>query len=291
MQKNTSGQKWLVFAFYLSGGAPVTGDAANITAKIRKDNGTATATDDVNPTEIEDGYYEFTLTQEETNAYTLDILPESTTSGVQVIGVPGRVFTTKYIDYGSYRVILSTKDDSTNLVNAICSVYSNGTYNGVWTQTVNGSGNLYLMAGDYTVVANPGAGYTAQEEAISVSANTNIDFVLPVISVASPSSPGLCVVTGTLLDASSVAVSGATVSARVVGNDYAVDNALVTQVSTSTTTDANGYFTLELIRQDNFTAGQGYYRITFTSSTDETVYQEIILQIPNAATADISDLI
>lgn len=93
MQKNVSGQKWLVFAFDRTDNTPVTGDAANITAKIRKDYGTATATNDTNPTEIEDGYYEFDLTQAESNADVLDLLPESSTADVQVIGCPARIFT------------------------------------------------------------------------------------------------------------------------------------------------------------------------------------------------------
>ena len=98
-QKNVASQKWLVFAFADGGhasldpGEPVASDASNITAKIRKDYGSATGIGDANPTEIEDGYYEFDLTQAETNADVLDMLPESSTAGVQVIGVPGRVFT------------------------------------------------------------------------------------------------------------------------------------------------------------------------------------------------------
>jgi len=87
--KNTAGQKWRVFAFTLATNEPVTGDAAQITAKISLDWGTATAITDTNPTEIEDGFYDFTLTQAETNAvYEAGIFPQSSTSGVQVIGVP-----------------------------------------------------------------------------------------------------------------------------------------------------------------------------------------------------------
>lgn len=85
MQKNVAGQKIRVFAFTLATGAPATGDAANITCKVSKDSGTATALTDVNPTETEDGYYLFDLTQNETNANTLDFYPESSTSGVQVV--------------------------------------------------------------------------------------------------------------------------------------------------------------------------------------------------------------
>lgn len=89
MKKNTAGQKWRVFAFTLSTGAPVTGDAANITAKLSIDYGAATALGDLHPTETEDGFYLFDLTQAETNGDSLDIYPESSSSGVQVIGAPG----------------------------------------------------------------------------------------------------------------------------------------------------------------------------------------------------------
>lgn len=44
--------------------------------------------DDTNPTETEDGYYLFDLTQEETNCDDLAIYPESSTADVQVFGVP-----------------------------------------------------------------------------------------------------------------------------------------------------------------------------------------------------------
>lgn len=89
MLRNTAGQKWRVFAFTRSTNAPLTDGASAITAKISIDNGTATALTDTNPTETEDGYYLFDLSQAETNGVSLDLYPESSTSGVQVIGVPG----------------------------------------------------------------------------------------------------------------------------------------------------------------------------------------------------------
>ena len=94
MQKNTASQKWRVFAFDKTTNTPKTGDAANITAKISKDYGTATATNDTNPAEIEDGYYEFDLTQAETNASDLLILPESSTANIVVLGCPATIATT-----------------------------------------------------------------------------------------------------------------------------------------------------------------------------------------------------
>lgn len=89
LQKNVASQKWRVFAFDVTTGVAKTGDAAQITAKIDKDWAGAGATNDVNPTETEDGYYNFNLTQAETNADALDLFPESSTSNIAVIGVPG----------------------------------------------------------------------------------------------------------------------------------------------------------------------------------------------------------
>jgi len=94
MQKNVSSQIWIIFAFNRTTNVPLTGDAANITANLRIDGGAADAVDDTNPTELEDGYYYFDLTQAETNGDTILISPVSSTSDIQVIGVPGTVFTT-----------------------------------------------------------------------------------------------------------------------------------------------------------------------------------------------------
>ncbi len=105
MQKNVASQSWIVFAFDTTDGTAKTGDAGNITAKISKDHGAAVATNDVNPTEIEDGYYRFDLTQAETNADHLLLLPESSTANIQVIGVPGVAFPQVYQTGDSYAVV------------------------------------------------------------------------------------------------------------------------------------------------------------------------------------------
>lgn len=93
LQKNVTSQKWMVFAFDETNHTPVTGDAANITAKISQDWGTRNASNDTNPTELEDGYYLFDLTQAETNGNALNIFPESSTGNVQVKGEPVTIYT------------------------------------------------------------------------------------------------------------------------------------------------------------------------------------------------------
>ena len=112
MQKNVASQKFIVFAFNKTNNNPVTGDAANITANIRKDYGSSVATDDVNPTEQEDGYYAFDATQAETNADAIQIFPESSTADVQVILVGGIIYTTP-VNFGDD--VVQTGDSFTRL--------------------------------------------------------------------------------------------------------------------------------------------------------------------------------
>jgi hypothetical protein len=108
MFKNTASQKLTVFAFAdeghatLDAGEPVTGDAANITLKIEQDDdGTQSASNDVNPTEVEDGQYRFDLTQAESNGDKLTFYPESSTAGVQVIALPSMVIYTRPANFTS----------------------------------------------------------------------------------------------------------------------------------------------------------------------------------------------
>jgi len=80
-----------VFAFNINTSAPFDGDAANITAELRKDNGVFVATTDVNPSPIvgKPGWYIFNLTEDERDVeIELRIFPVSSTNNIQVIGVP-----------------------------------------------------------------------------------------------------------------------------------------------------------------------------------------------------------
>jgi len=95
MQKNVVGQKWIVFAFDSTDNTAKLGDAAQITAKISKDGAAAGGNiADTHPTELEGGYYAFDIAQGESNGDYLLIMPESSTGDIQVIGVPGGVWTT-----------------------------------------------------------------------------------------------------------------------------------------------------------------------------------------------------
>ena len=108
MQKNVAGQKWVVYAWDTTDLSPKTGDSANITANLRIDGGAANPVDDTNPTELEDGYYIFDITQAESNGDLLLIAPASSTGNIQVRGVPETIYTSSYTP-GDYAVTLTIR--------------------------------------------------------------------------------------------------------------------------------------------------------------------------------------
>jgi len=90
MFKNVASQKIKLFAFDSTTGVGKTGDAANLTAYVSKDNGTVTVLGDTSATEMDatnaKGWYLFDLTQAETNADSLLFSGKSSTSNIQVCG-------------------------------------------------------------------------------------------------------------------------------------------------------------------------------------------------------------
>jgi hypothetical protein len=100
MYRNVTGQKLTVFAFDATTNVPKTGDAANITVYVSKDDGAVTALGDTSATEASAtnaaGYYTVDLTQAETNATKLLFTAKSSTANIVVVGSPAVVYTKKY---------------------------------------------------------------------------------------------------------------------------------------------------------------------------------------------------
>lgn len=93
--RNVAGQKLKVFAFIPSTSLPRTGDAANLTAYVRGDGGTLTALADTTATEVSStnapGWYEFDLSQAETNYADILFTAKSSTADTEVIAGPASV--------------------------------------------------------------------------------------------------------------------------------------------------------------------------------------------------------
>lgn len=89
MFKNVSGQKITLLVIDVSLNAPKTGDSANLTAYVSKDDGSVTVLGDTSATELDatnaPGLYSFDLTQAETNADKLLFSGKSSTANVKVI--------------------------------------------------------------------------------------------------------------------------------------------------------------------------------------------------------------
>jgi hypothetical protein len=96
MFKNVASQKLTVFAFDATTNLPKSGDAANLTAYVSKDDGAVTVLGDTSATELDatnaKGYYIFDLTQAETNGDKLLFSAKSATANIVVIA--GVVYTT-----------------------------------------------------------------------------------------------------------------------------------------------------------------------------------------------------
>ena len=148
-KKNTSGQKFNVLAVNTATGLPVTGDAANITAKISIDSAAFASVSDTNPTELDatnaPGVYVFDLSQAETNGDVLTIVPSSTTANVQLDML--NIYTTSItgtdvIADAVWDEVLTgaTHNIPTSAGRRLRQVVDVGVYEGgqVWIDTVNG---------------------------------------------------------------------------------------------------------------------------------------------------------
>ena len=149
-KKNTSGQKFNVLAVNTATSSPVTGDAANITAKISIDSAAFASVSDTNPTELDatnaPGVYVFDLTQAETNGDVLTIIPTSTTSNVKLDML--NIYTTSItgtdvIADAVWDELLTgaTHNISTSAGKRLRQLSEVGVYEGgqVWIDTVNGA--------------------------------------------------------------------------------------------------------------------------------------------------------
>jgi len=193
MNRNISGQKWTVYAYDRTTSAPTTGDSANITATLRIDDGTATSPIDTNPTELENGYYNFDLAQAETNGIKLLISAISSTPGVQVNGCPPVIYTKNEIS-GSNTIIFNIKDDSAvNILGAWVEIWDSvntGYYERKQTDSA-GNASFNMEAGTYKIRLIK-SGYSSDTKTCAVSAAATVPYTMSTYIIPSPADTDLC---------------------------------------------------------------------------------------------------
>lgn len=226
MLKNVASQKWIVFAFDETDNTPKTGDAAQITAEISKDGAAGGGNiTDTHPTELEDGYYVFDLEQGETNADLLLILPESSTGNIQVIGVPGAVWTTSltHTKAGYLDAAISGRS-SHDAAGVKTAIEANGSkIDHLWEMTEDDSGTRRLTTN--SLEQSPSGG-----DATEANQTTIINALL---------GPGDYTVTLTIRTVGGTPVSGITVWLNT-------SNERSTSVAGNRVTDINGEVEFEL---------------------------------------------
>ena len=267
MKKNTAGQKWVVFAFDETDNTPKAGDAAQITAKVSIDGGAAGATTDVNPTELESGYYAFDIDADETNGDYLAIIPVSSTGNIQVVGVPGGVWTTfpvESADSGSTQIARVGADGDTleDISDEIASLSTDVAD----IPTVAEFEARTIVSADYVVVGDTIAGVT-----LVTTTTTNSDMV-------GTNSAALASVLG--------AAVGASISA-----DIAAVKAETASIQTETTaldtlTKAAGDGDLAAVLLDTAeigTAGAGLTDITINAASVTAVWAKAMSDLAQGA--------
>lgn len=228
MQKNVASQKWIVFAFDETDNTPKTGDAAQITAEISKDGAAGGGNiTDTNPTELEDGYYVFNLEQGETNADLLLILPESSTGNIQVIGVPGAVWTTSLTHTAAgYLDAAISGRSSHDAAGVKTAIEANGSkLDHLWEMTEDDSGTRRLTENSLEQAPGGGGG-----DATEANQNTIIAALL---------GPGDYTVTLTIRTTGGTPISGISVWLNT-SNDRSIS------VAGNKVTDVNGEVEFDL---------------------------------------------
>jgi hypothetical protein len=150
---NTGSQKVQLFAYDYSTGAPKTGDAANLTAYLKIDSGALTALTDTSATEVSStnapGWYEFDVTQAETNGVDLLFTGKSSTANVVVVGFRT---TTVPANFGKASVDANGRVDVIKIAGTTQTARDIGA--SVLLSPGTGTGQISLSSGAVTVGTN-----------------------------------------------------------------------------------------------------------------------------------------
>jgi hypothetical protein len=181
---------------------------------------------------------------------------------------------------GSRAVVIHTQEaDTTTIQQAAVTLWSDSNRTVLVarvTTDVSGDASVSLDDGTYYYTAVKSL-YTFVAGSFVVSGNGTHNVTGVSVAPASPSSPDLCVIFGTILDASGDPIASETVTASIrVPAD--IDGNQLGSDEVTATTDSNGYFELELIRESvvNFTIPAvrifGSYTVPDAASQDITTW-------------------
>jgi hypothetical protein len=134
MLKRNTAQRWWICCIDGDSNYKASGQAANITATIKKDNDSFAGTNDVNPSEVgTSGFYYFDLTANETNADTVDIVPVHSSSKYRVVPLSGDRWTVDAFRVHEFAAAIRAQGvgvRATQADDGTLALYEGMTYNG-----------------------------------------------------------------------------------------------------------------------------------------------------------------
>jgi hypothetical protein len=138
-----------------------------------------------------------------------------------------------------------------------------------------GTASFNLDPGSVTLLANaPGYIFSPAVTAV-ITGPTTISIEGYHFDPGTPSSPNLCRLYGFLYGINGLPESDATVSASLPSGAVRYNLLVVSPFTTATTTDASGYFALDLIPSDLLTPSGAKYEITITRRDGTILRQRI----------------
>ena len=152
---------------------------------------------------------------------------------------------------------------------------------------VNGQVIWALDNGTYYIYLSKLGSYTFTiPETLVVSGNTSDEYYGTPFSPGSPSSLTLCRVYGWILDSQGQALESVTILAKMIGSGIWADGGQqVDENEVSTTTDASGYWELDMIRAVELMQ-ENQYNIVI----DQINYEQAIT-VPDLANASLDSIV
>lgn len=289
MLRNIASQKYRVYAWDATTGLAKTGDAANISAHIRKDDAASAATNDTNPTEAsatnEPGYYDFDLTQSETDAIKVSLVPKSATANIQVVACPPVVYTRP--QYFSVLGIASdgdltkvnTLDGHTPQTGDTYAIVNSGTHGNAALKTLIDNVDNFVdteVAEILTRIGSPSVSITADIAALNDIAAADVWAVgTRSLTILDEDSTTLD------LDATiraAIGLSSANLDTQLTAIDDFVDtevSTILTRIGVPAVSLSADIAAIEAQTDDIGTAGAGLTAIPWNSSWDAEVQSEV----------------
>jgi len=189
---------------------------------------------------------------------------------------------------GAYPITVTVTDGTNPLQNAIVRV-SEGASAYTATTDASGQATFALDAATYAVsVTKAGYSFTPTTRTVTGAEAGTLTSALAMAAVTIPSAPAdpaLCVVYGYIEGLSNVAAAGVVVTFTLLPATAARSERILEQTKAAATSDANGFLSLSLQRNDQITPAGSRYRVECEALK---LRKEITLK---AATFDLLDIV